>query len=76
MGVEFNEPSTQRRSNPNRKASFLSNLIIKMGLAKTAQGAQLGMLAIAVLALVCTYVLLPVATKEPKPPLQSEVLLK
>jgi hypothetical protein len=38
--VSFNEPQYRRNVSSSAKPSFLSNLVIRMGLAKDPQGAQ------------------------------------
>lgn len=53
MDVSFNEPSYERGRTPTqKKASFLSRLVIKCGLASDEQGAQRVMLILLIVVLV------------------------
>ncbi len=75
MPVEFDEPIPEStRPAVSKKPSLLSGLLMKTGLVKTEQGAQVVYLIVAVLALAGAAYFFVSSTKVPPSPTPSQLV--
>lgn len=77
MSVEFNEPAItpSARASSMKKPSFLINTIIKTGIVKTEQGAQVVLMLIAAVLLILSYVMFTTANQPLPSPTPEQVAI-
>lgn len=74
MSVEFNEPAVYTRVRTD-STSALSRFFLKLGIVKSPTGAQILMLFVALILVVCAAYLFRIASEKPPAPTPAQVVL-
>ncbi len=74
MAVQFNEPAAYVRNRADRPSAF-SRFFLKLGIVRSVTGAQILMLFVALILIICAGYLFRVANEKPPAPTPAQVVL-